>query len=63
MLARECSMSELSAGMILNQDPHNANGMLIVAKRQELTYQWIERHKGFSQRGIILVFVPSYSTE
>ena len=60
-------MSELSAGMILNQDPHNANGMLIVAKRQELTYQWIERHKGFSQRGIIagsiLVFVPSYSTE
>jgi CheY-like chemotaxis protein len=53
MQLRECAVSELATGMILEEDLCNSNGLLIVAKGLELTDQWIERLKGFSQRGVI----------
>jgi CheY-like chemotaxis protein len=53
MRARECAITELSAGMILQEDLRMSNGMLIIAKGHELTFQWIERLKGFLQRGVI----------
>jgi response regulator RpfG family c-di-GMP phosphodiesterase len=52
-IARECAIAELAPGMILQDDLFNSSGMLLVAKGQELTFQWIERLKGFSQRGVI----------
>ncbi|MGD0891315.1 MAG: HD domain-containing phosphohydrolase [Terracidiphilus sp.] len=53
MHARECSVSDLAVGMTLQQDLCNSVGLLIVAKGQELTYQWIERLKGLSKLGVI----------
>jgi CheY-like chemotaxis protein len=53
MRPRDCVISELAVGMILQEDLHNSSGLLIVARGLELTFQWIERLKGFSQRGII----------
>ncbi|MGA2218700.1 MAG: HD domain-containing phosphohydrolase [Terracidiphilus sp.] len=53
MRLRECAVTELATGMILEEDLRNSNGLLIVAKGLELTLQWIERLKGFSQRGVI----------
>ncbi len=50
---RECNVSDLALGMILQQDLRNSNGMLIVARGQELTFQWIERLKAFWNRGEI----------
>jgi response regulator RpfG family c-di-GMP phosphodiesterase len=53
MRARECAVSDLAVGMTLQQDLSNSVGLLIVAKGQELTYQWIERLKGLSRLGVI----------
>jgi hypothetical protein len=53
MQLRECEVSGLATGMILDEDLRNSNGLLIVSKGLELTVQWIERLKGFSQRGVI----------
>lgn len=53
MLACECAVSELSLGMILKDDLYNSNGLLLVAKGQELTFQWLERLKSFAQRRVI----------
>ncbi len=53
MQARECAVTELAVGMTLQQDLSNSVGLLIVAKGQELTYQWIERLKGLSRLGVI----------
>jgi hypothetical protein len=53
MHARECAVSDLAVGMTLQQDLSNSVGLLIVAKGQELTYQWIERLKGLSRLGVI----------
>jgi DNA-binding NarL/FixJ family response regulator len=53
MQSRECAVYELAPGMLLDVDLRNNNGLLIVAKGLELTLQWIERIKGFSQRGVI----------
>jgi len=39
--------------MILQQDLNNPVGLLIMAKGQELTYQWIERLKALSKIGVI----------
>ena len=50
---RDFDVSELAVGMVLQDDLRNSNGLLIVAKDLELTFQWIERLKGFSQRGVI----------
>jgi response regulator RpfG family c-di-GMP phosphodiesterase len=52
-VSRECAISDLAIGMTLQQDIRNAVGLLIVAKGQELTYQWIERLKGLAKLGII----------
>jgi response regulator RpfG family c-di-GMP phosphodiesterase len=53
MQMRDCAVSDLALGMILQQDLSNNNGLLLVAKGQEITPQWIERLKGFSQAGVI----------
>jgi hypothetical protein len=53
MHARECAVLDLAVGMTLQQDICNGVGLLIVAKGQELTYQWIERLKGLSRLGAI----------
>ncbi len=53
MIVRECSVSDLALGMILQEDLRNSSGMLLVAKGQELTSQWIERLKGFSESRVI----------
>ncbi|MGA7341919.1 MAG: HD domain-containing phosphohydrolase, partial [Terracidiphilus sp.] len=49
MIVRECAVSDLALGMILQEDLRNSSGMLLVVKGQELTFQWIERLKGFAQ--------------
>jgi response regulator RpfG family c-di-GMP phosphodiesterase len=53
MQVRECLVSDLAAGMVLQGDLCNSNGLLLVAKGQELTYQWIERLKDMSRSGAI----------
>lgn len=62
---RQCTVSDLAVGMILQEELSNSNGLLVVAKGQELTYQWIERLKDLSRRGIIgkrvSVWIPQNS--
>lgn len=53
MVARECAVADLAPGMILDEDLRNSSGMLLVVKGQELSFQWIERLKGFAQSGAI----------
>jgi DNA-binding NarL/FixJ family response regulator len=50
---QECAVPDLAVGMILQQDLNNPVGLLIMAKGQELTYQWIERLKALSKIGVI----------
>jgi len=65
--ARECDISHLAVGMILQQDLSNSVGLLIVPKGHELTYQWIERLKGLSKLGVIgrsvKVWMPEISVD
>jgi len=51
--ARECSILELAPGMMLKEPIRNGNGLLIVEKGQELTFQWIKRLEDLAQRGVI----------
>jgi DNA-binding NarL/FixJ family response regulator len=53
MHSRDCAISDLAVGMILQQRLCNSVGLLIVPEGQELTYQWIERLKGLSKLGVI----------
>ncbi len=53
MHVRECAVTDLAVGMTLQENLTNGVGMLIVAKGQELTYQWVERLKGLSRLGEI----------
>jgi FixJ family two-component response regulator len=53
MQTRECAVSDLCLGMILQEDLSNNNGLLLVARGQEITPQWIDRLIGFSQAGVI----------
>jgi len=53
MQVRECDVTDLAVGMILAEDLRNSNGLLVVAKGQELTYRWIERLKEHWRRSII----------
>ena len=53
MHSQDCEVSDLAMGMILQEDLRDSNGLLIVAKGLELTFQWIERLKSFSQHGVI----------
>jgi len=67
MHARECAVTDLALGMILQEELRNGNGLLVVAKGQELTFQWIERLKDFSRRGVIgktvSVWMPQNSAD
>jgi hypothetical protein len=44
---RTCRLKDLSPGMILHQEIRTGNGMLLVAKGQEITYPLIMRLKSF----------------
>jgi len=67
MDVRECAVTELAVGMTLQQNLTNDVGMLVVAKGQELTYQWVERLKGLSRLGVIgrkvTVLMPHSETD
>ena len=67
MHARECAVTDLAVGMTLQQDLCNGVGLLIAAKGQELTYQWVERLKGLSKLGVIgrrvVVLVPEVDVD
>jgi CheY-like chemotaxis protein len=53
MHARECAISDLAVGMILQEDLCNNAGLLLVTKGQELTYQWVQRLHSLSKTGVI----------
>jgi hypothetical protein len=61
-VVRACPLSELVAGMVLNEEVRTSNGMLIVAKGQEVTYPLIVKLKNFHEKraiqGTISVAVP-----
>lgn len=51
--ARSCSIEELAIGMVLDQEVRTTDGMLIVAKGQEITLAVIAKLKNFSKKGAI----------
>lgn len=53
MCTRECRIHDLAIGMILEQDLYTTAGLLIVAKGQELSYQWVERLREYWRRDAI----------
>jgi hypothetical protein len=50
---REVAIADLDLGMTLRDDVFNSNGLLVVAKGQDLTFQWIKRLEDLSKRGVI----------
>lgn len=50
---RSCSIEELSTGMVLNQEVRTKEGVLVVAKGQEVTFAVIAKLKNFSKKGAI----------
>ena len=63
MRARDCAVSKLAVGMTIQQDIRNSAGLLIMAKGQELTYQWIERLTGLANLGVIGMRVSVWMPE
>jgi CheY-like chemotaxis protein len=65
MDSRRCPVSSLVPGMILDEDVRTHSGMLIVAKKQEITFPLMVRLQNFSQSGSIptdvMVLRPSSS--
>lgn len=53
MQVRECSMRDLSPGMILEQDLYTNTGLLIASRGQELSWAWILRLKGYWENRVI----------
>ncbi len=51
---REISIRELSTGMILDHDLRSANGMLLVARDQEISYPLLVRIRNLNQKSPIL---------
>jgi response regulator RpfG family c-di-GMP phosphodiesterase len=62
LITREISVREMSTGMILDEDLRLSNGMLMVARNQEITYPLLVRIRNFHQKspvpGKIRVKVP-----
>jgi DNA-binding response OmpR family regulator len=62
LITREISIREMSTGMILDEDLRLSNGMLMVARNQEITYPLLVRIRNFCQKspapGKIRVKVP-----
>lgn len=50
---RNCPISELERGMVLEQEVRTNTGLLVVAKGQEVTYPLLVRLRNFWQRGAI----------
>jgi len=63
---RACSISELVAGMILEQEVRTENGVLIVAKGQEVTPALILKLKNFYEKnamdGVVTVSLSEESS-
>ena len=61
-ITREISIREMSTGMILDENLRLANGMLMVARNQEITYPLLVRIRNFCQKspapGKIRVKIP-----
>ena len=53
MEIRVCPIAELSTGMILHQEVRSHQGLLIVAKGQEVTFPLILKLKNFYEKGAI----------
>ncbi len=49
----KCAIKDLSPGMILQEDVRMGNGLMLVAKGQELTYSAIVLFRNYWQRGAI----------
>lgn len=50
---RDCPISELQCGMILREEVRTRNGLLVVARGQEVTYPLLMRLRNFWQRKAI----------
>jgi len=50
MVVQELSIRELATGMILDQDLRTPNGLLMVARNQEISYPLLVRIRNISQR-------------
>lgn len=50
---RSCSIEQLTTGMVLDQEVRTKDGMLIVAKGQEVTLAVIAKLKNFSKKGTV----------
>jgi response regulator RpfG family c-di-GMP phosphodiesterase len=50
LVTREISIREMSMGMILDEDLRLTNGMLMVAKNQQITYPLLVRIRNFDQK-------------
>ena len=53
MEVRDCAITELESGMILQKEVRTHTGLLVVAKGQEVTYPLLVRLRNFWQRGAI----------
>jgi FixJ family two-component response regulator len=64
---RSCPVAELSTGMVLNEEVRTQNGLLIVAKGQEVTFPLIVKLKNFLEKnaicGQISVAVPKLAAK
>jgi hypothetical protein len=64
MISRKISVTKLTPGMILQQEIRTTNGLLIVAKGQEITRPLVARLLNFSEAGMIeaeiLALIPVY---
>ena len=64
-ITREISIREMSTGMILDEDMRLSNGMLMVARNQEITYPLLVRIRNFHEKspvlGKIRVKVPQHT--
>jgi response regulator RpfG family c-di-GMP phosphodiesterase len=53
LITQEISIREMSTGMILDEDLRLSNGMLMVARNQEITYPLLVRIRNFQQKSPI----------
>ncbi|PYX95052.1 MAG: hypothetical protein DMG71_10635, partial [Acidobacteria bacterium] len=53
MEVRDCAITDLESGMILQKEVRTHTGLLVVAKGQEVTYPLLVRLRNFWQRGAI----------
>jgi hypothetical protein len=66
MEVRSCRIADLTVDMVLQEDVRTKNGVLVVAKGQQITYPLLVRLRNFWEgraiSGSILVHVPAEKT-